>query len=82
MTSKYEGNVLGLWAQLETIWEGEYYQKRIFQEKDIFIDCSSPYFDSFIENWFQKPDFRCSESACGMYCNYCKSIAKLLEKKE
>ena len=73
LTRYYGGNLLGLWAQLETIWDGFDKQEEIIKELPINLDCSTPKMNNFIRRWFANPKFRCSEMLCGVECTKCES---------
>ncbi len=72
MSRCYQGNLLGLWAQLESIWKGTPGQDDSL--KRVEIDVSR--IGNFIDHWMSKPDFRCAEQVCGITCQYCETFYK------
>lgn len=62
----WDGNLLSLWKQLETIYtkvnENE-------NKQPIFIDNKK--LSGFIDYWFDNPEHECANEACGETCIYC-----------
>jgi len=62
----YEGNLLGLWAQLESIWEGQEGQEQALEALDIPVEL----LDKFLSFFVNRKD-SCSRRSCGIGCRYC-----------
>lgn len=77
---KWDGNLLSLWKNLDTIYSGNSEDKT---DNTTFIDNSK--LDGFLDYWI-KNDWRCEEHDCGttgseFSCNYCNEFFKnILEK--
>ena len=75
MSQKYEGNLLGLWKQLQTIYNGKQESE---QEVQDFIQTEK--LDGFLEHWFEPENgFDCNENLCGTTCDYCKRFYEKLK---
>lgn len=69
----YEGNLLGLWKNLDTIYNGK---SEADTDNEIFLDNKK--LDGFLDKWIMH-DWRCDEKNCGVpedgtsnaNCNYC-----------
>jgi collagenase-like PrtC family protease len=69
----YDGNLLGLWKNLDTIYSGA---KEEDTNNEIFVDNTK--LDGFLDQWYHN-DWRCDEKNCGEKesidepdnCNYC-----------
>lgn len=66
MKQSFEGNVLGLWKPLETIYNGKSETSHEFQD---FIDNKK--LDGFLDHWFNGDGFECCDQICGETCDYC-----------
>jgi len=77
LAEKYEGNLLGLWKQLDTIYN---HKSELEDNTGIYIDNRE--LDGFMNYWFQKRDFRCAEKDCGYECSYCDNFLEWGEKRE
>ena len=64
----FDGNLLSLWKQLDTIYTNE---NELQCEQPTYIDNKS--LDGFIDMWFDK-DWRCDEKDCGVQCTYCNDF--------
>ncbi len=85
MSRQWDDNLLGLWAQLETIWKGFGEQEKAVGTFPYNkISCDDPLIDGLIDHWLQRPDFRCSDH-CFNDCNFCGNrfdgIVKAVEKE-
>lgn len=75
LSGKYEGNLLGLWKQLDTIYS---HRSELEDNTSIFIDNRA--LDNFMDFWFRKKIFRCAEQDCGYECRYCDNFLKKVLK--
>lgn len=66
LSQHWDGNLLGLWKPLETIYTE---QSELEFQHDIFIDNKK--LNKFLLKWFKNPDFKCEEEVCGETCTYC-----------
>ena len=68
MNEKYEGNLLGLWKPLETIYNG-----KEESEQELIDNIPNEKLDGFINHWFDK-NFECENQMCGTTCTYCRDF--------
>ena len=73
MSEVYDGNLLGLWKNLDTIYNGK---SEAETTNEIFVDNTK--LNGFIDKW-TKNDWRCDEKNCGVAegpnaCNYCNEF--------
>ena len=73
MAESYKGNLLGLWKNLDTIYNGKDEDQT---DNEIFVDNSK--LDGFLDQWIHN-DWRCDEKNCGVAegpnaCNYCNDF--------
>lgn len=66
MKGSWEGNLLGLWKPLETIYTE---QKESEFKQPVFVDNKE--LDRFLDHWFDNPSFDCALEVCGSTCRYC-----------
>jgi collagenase-like PrtC family protease len=66
LSQNWEGNLLGLWKPLETIYTE---QSELEFKHETFID--NKRLNKFLIKWFKNPDFKCEEEMCGESCTYC-----------
>lgn len=69
-SESYDGNLLGLWKNLDTIYNG-----KSELETDNEIEIDNKKLDGFLNKWINE-DWRCDEKDCGTVgnpnsCNYC-----------
>lgn len=69
MSGSYEGNLLGLWKPLQSIFNGKT-EKEVNGQLIDFIDNKK--LNGFLDHWF-KPEggFECNDQLCGTTCDYC-----------
>jgi collagenase-like PrtC family protease len=66
MNEEWNGNLLSLWKPLETIYSNA---DELTFHNNIFIDNTK--LNSFLNFWFDNPDFECANELCGVTCKYC-----------
>lgn len=69
MSMNYEGNLLGLWKPLETIFNGKNESEENLQD---YIDNKS--LDGFLDHWFDGEGFECENHLCGTDCKWCRNF--------
>lgn len=69
MSESYEGNLIGLWKPLETIYNGK------SEKEESLQDCiDNKKLDGFLDHWFDGKGFECENELCGTTCNYCRDF--------
>ncbi len=74
MRQQYDENILGLWAQLETIWKG--FKVQDDMADSVNIPASLVDYHAFIDHWFGDMRLKCSDMFCGVKCKYCDGVYK------
>lgn len=69
MSHKWEGNLLGLWKPLETIYSGE--SELTFKHP---INIPNEKLTGFLSHWTNDIDFDCANEVCGETCRYCHTF--------
>lgn len=79
MKERWVGNLLELWKQLESIYDG-----KKDSDNDYISDCIlSSKLDKFIDHWTDNPQFDCNKELCGTTCKYCKEFyEKMVEEDQ
>ena len=71
MSESYDGNLLGLWKPLSSIYDGKTESK---SKTD--IDIPNKKLDGFINKWMDGNGWECENHECGYSCRYCENFAK------
>ena len=68
MSQHYDGNVVGLWKPLSSIYNGK-------DEKDSqgIENIPNHLLDGFIDHWLDS-NFDCADEVCGTTCKYCRNF--------
>ena len=79
MSGSYEGNLLGLWKPLQSIFNGKT-EKEVNGQLIDFIDNKK--LDGFLDHWFKPEEgFECNDQLCGMTCDYCHQFYQQMISK-
>lgn len=76
MKQEWNGNVLELWKQLQSIYDGKSNSDTDYIEDN--IDASK--LEYFIEHWSNNEDFECCKELCGSTCKYCEDFYNMILK--
>lgn len=71
MSETYDGNLLGLWKPLSSIFDGK---TELKSKTD--IDIPNKKLDGFIDKWMNGNGWECENHECGYSCRYCEQFAK------
>ena len=71
MSESYDGNLLGLWKPLSSIYDGK---TELKSKTD--IDIPNKKLDGFINKWMDGNGWECENHECGYSCHYCEQFAK------
>ena len=71
MSETYDGNLLGLWKPLSSIYDGK---TELKSKTD--IDIPNKKLDGFINKWMDGNGWECENHECGYSCRYCEQFAK------
>ena len=71
MSESYDGNILGLWKPLSSIYDGK---TELKSKTD--IDIPNKKLDGFINKWMDGNGWECENHECGYSCRYCEQFAK------
>ena len=71
MSESYDGNLLGLWKPLSSIYDGK---TELKSKTD--IDIPNKKLDGFINKWMDGNGWECENHECGYSCRYCEQFAK------
>ena len=71
MSESYDGNLLGLWKPLSSIYDGK---TELKSKTD--IDIPNKKLDGFINKWMDGNGCECENHECGYSCRYCEQFAK------
>nr|DAM31505.1 MAG TPA: putative protease [Ackermannviridae sp.] len=71
MSESYNGNLLGLWKPLSSIYDGK---TELKSKTD--IDIPNKKLDGFINKWMDGNGWECENHECGYSCRYCEQFAK------
>lgn len=71
MSEYYDGNLLGLWKPLSSIYDGK---TELKSKTD--IDIPNKKLDGFINKWMDGNGWECENHECGYSCRYCEQFAK------
>lgn len=71
MSESYNGNLLGLWKPLSSIYDGK---TELKSKTD--IDIPNKKLDGFIDKWMDGNGWECENHECGYSCRYCEQFAK------
>ena len=71
MSETYDGNLLGLWKPLSSIYDGK---TELKSKTD--IDIPNKKLDGFINKWMDGNGWECENHECGYSCHYCEQFAK------
>lgn len=71
MSETYDGNLLGLWKPLSSIYDGK---TELKSKTD--IDIPNKKLDGFINKWMDGNGWECENHECGYSCRYCENFAK------
>ena len=71
MSESYNGNLLGLWKPLSSIYDGK---TELKSKTD--IDIPNKKLDGFIDKWMNGNGWECENHECGYSCRYCEQFAK------
>lgn len=71
MSETYDGNLLGLWKPLSSIFDGK---TELKSKTD--IDIPNKKLDGFIDKWMDGNGWECENHECGYSCRYCEQFAK------
>ena len=71
MSESYDGNLLGLWKPLSSIYDGK---TELKSKTD--IDIPNKKLDGFIDKWMNGNGWECENHECGYSCRYCEQFAK------
>lgn len=71
MSETYNGNLLGLWKPLSSIYDGK---TELKSKTD--IDIPNKKLDGFINKWMDGNGWECENHECGYSCRYCEQFAK------
>ena len=71
MSESYDGNLLGLWKPLSSIYDGK---TELKSKTDINIPNKK--LDGFINKWMDGNGWECENHECGYSCRYCEQFAK------
>ena len=71
MSESYDGNILGLWKPLSSIYDGK---TELKSKTD--IDIPNKKLDGFINKWMDENGWECENHECGYSCRYCEQFAK------
>lgn len=79
MSGTYEGNLLGLWKPLQSIFNRKS-EKEVNGQLTDFIDNKK--LDGFLDHWFKSENgFACEDQLCGTTCTYCHDFYKKMINK-
>lgn len=71
MSESFDGNLLYLWKQLSSIYDGK---DELKSETD--VDIPNKKLDGFINKWMDGDGWECADQLCGTTCKYCEEFAK------
>lgn len=71
MSETYDGNLLGLWKPLSSIYDGK---TELKSKTD--IDIPNKKLNGFINKWMDGNGWECENHECGYSCRYCEQFAK------
>lgn len=71
MSETYDGNLLGLWKPLSSIYDGK---TELKSKTD--IDIPNKKLDGLINKWMDGNGWECENHECGYSCRYCEQFAK------
>lgn len=84
LAKHYDGNLMGLWMQLQTITPTENRFHTVQTRSEGLADISCKELSEkrlggkkFYDKWFDNPDFRCDENICAE-CGWCHEWAELV----
>ena len=72
MTESWTGNLLELWKQLQSIYDGKSNSDNDYI--DNYLNSDIIHKKGFLDHWRMNPSFVCGDENCGVSCNYCKEF--------